>query len=904
MTALGVVRVALDDLDFPQPRQISFKVRQRLTKLLQALSKAGAAEIHLPCPVDEVKFSQILAHLGLSAPQLHATAKRGQKNLPLLSGIRLSCLYGDYPTSAARRAHDTILVVHLFSAEYGELYRKIIESYHRDEATFAACMISLTEPKMRNMRMLLRPKNLPLVRSINSLFEIPGLMEGLRLGNFHKWLALHIDEAIIAYLKHIHVVWKERICECKKTVMENIGIDDIHMLQFRMPKVCSDDADTIKRLIDNGTLFMRIGDPSDRAMLRRNLLVLDVVIPTFETLQENMKYITIGAKILTQHVLDEIPLCKGRTKRSLTIFERLSSSWTPPEITQVEAGDNDMKEIEEEASPSLAFMQLFLACLRLFAWLQDAYAPREDWPEDNFKPGIQPPCVAYILHFAFVLGYRTTKILDAQSVPDHHPGPRLNCPWEAMPDWRGGRPFTRTFWALRSNGFLPKLTAIRCQPNPEFILLDMLTAFFGKHNITLKSRSEPSVESVENMGSGDIGNRLDQEDQQMNDIPVPPPSQLQGDQRTPESQPKSRLAKPFKPGARGIASREAARSVIGAQIETRKRDTTRRKQPLPSITPQFRQAMEKISSIRSAIPQDPQLGSSASNHDALRNNSERQHEAIDSSRTAPNPVTFGREAARSVFVANPNWKIPQPSLPQNLSSQGIGEALTSTERIPPASYNFSTRGRPKIHESISRPDGPASETPTRFIAPIRGMKLRPTRAPAIATPSHEVVKLLPRNLVRHGKHFVEEDLNVSIRKEQSQGEVSKRRRVGTFENRENDEPRFERGPSSSEAVPQSRTAAQSRIQPAIRVTGISENVAGPSSATNARSITTPQPDKTAPISVNDKGKQPAVTLPPEPISQEGDTIFSAQSNHFPATDFAQSAGEFELDSDDGISETG
>lgn len=117
MTALGAVQIPLDDLDFPQPRQISFKERQRLVRAFQNLSKLGAAEIHLPCTVDEVKFNQILARLALSASQLFATLGKGQKKLPLLSGVRLSCLYGHYPAAAASRAHGTAVVVHLFSAE-------------------------------------------------------------------------------------------------------------------------------------------------------------------------------------------------------------------------------------------------------------------------------------------------------------------------------------------------------------------------------------------------------------------------------------------------------------------------------------------------------------------------------------------------------------------------------------------------------------------------------------------------------------------------------------------------------------------------------------------------------------------------------------------------------------------
>ncbi|AEO60977.1 hypothetical protein MYCTH_89999 [Thermothelomyces thermophilus ATCC 42464] len=343
--SLGAVRVPLDSLEFPDRRQISFKVRERLGRVFRNLSKAGATEVRIPCTVEEGKFRQILARLGLSADQLRGTRGRGQRDLPLLTGVTLSCLYGDYLVAAAKGNKETSLSVHLFSADLldlllelisafsyepqrsdGELYQKIVESYRRDEVIYALYMGSLTGPKERNIKMLLRPKNLPIVEALNSLFDIPAMIEQLRLGNIYKWLALHIDEQIINYLNHISIVWKEKICQGKKTIMQSLDINSIRIVQFRMPTVCSGDADTIKRLFDNGTLFPRVTDSSDRDMLRRNVLSLDIVIPSFETFQENMHYVGLVAKILIRHVVDELPLYKSSRKRGLTIFEVLSGS--------------------------------------------------------------------------------------------------------------------------------------------------------------------------------------------------------------------------------------------------------------------------------------------------------------------------------------------------------------------------------------------------------------------------------------------------------------------------------------------------------------------------------------------------------------------------------------------------
>lgn len=353
-----------------------------------------------------------------------------------------------------------------------------VESYCRDEITYGFCMGSLTEPKERNMKMLMRPKNLPMVKALNSVLEIPAMVEQLVLGSIHKWLVLHIDEQIIHYLNHISVVWKEGICGGKKILVQSLDIDSIRILQFRMPTVCSGDADTIKRLFDNGTLFPGVTEPGDRDMLRRNVFSRDMVIPSFETLQENIHYVGFAAKILVRHVVDKLPICQSSKKRSPTIFKVLFSSWVAPMVVKVEANDGKLAEIEGPASPSLAFTQLCLARLRLFPWLQNAFPPREDWPQDSFKAEVKMPCVSYVLRLAFELGFRTSKIQAglSQSMDSCPKPPSL---WQEIPDWRGGRPFTRTFRYLLTNGFLPRLAATRRrQPNPEFVLLDMIAAFF------------------------------------------------------------------------------------------------------------------------------------------------------------------------------------------------------------------------------------------------------------------------------------------------------------------------------------------------------------------------------------------------------------------------------------------
>ncbi|KAK4236895.1 hypothetical protein C8A03DRAFT_45169 [Achaetomium macrosporum] len=205
--------------------QISFKLRERLGR------------VRIPCTVEEGK-------------------RKEQKDLPLLTGIRLLCLYSEYLVAAAKGNKETSLVVYLFSADLLDPLLELISAF--------SYKLQQSDGEL--------PKNLPIVKALNSLFEILAMMEQLLLGNIYKWLALHID--------------------------------DIY-------------ANTINRLFDNGTLFPSVTDPSDRDILRRN---------------ENIHYVGFAAKILIRYVVDELPLCKSSKKRSPTIFEVLSSTWTALEV--------------------------------------------------------------------------------------------------------------------------------------------------------------------------------------------------------------------------------------------------------------------------------------------------------------------------------------------------------------------------------------------------------------------------------------------------------------------------------------------------------------------------------------------------------------------------------------------
>ncbi|KAL2016574.1 hypothetical protein VTK56DRAFT_3275 [Thermocarpiscus australiensis] len=462
-----------------------------------------------------------------------------------------------------------------------------------------------------------------------------------------------------------------------------------------------------------------------------------------------MHYVGLAAKILIRHVVDELPLCKSSRKRSPTIFEVLSSSWTAPEVVQVEANDGEMTEIEGPASPSLAFMQLCLACLRLFPWLQDDLPPREDRPQDSFKANVNTQCVAYVLQLASELGFRTSKIQAALFQPTHA-GPQPSPLSQEIPDWRGGRPFTRTFWYLRANGFLPTLAATRRrQPNPEFVLLDMTTAFFGKHTIVLKRRSQDTHANDdvdEEMG-------LDTENEQGDGAPVAP--RTAGDKIRPRSRyfgsaAKARhkmaasvAAKAPRQDAAGIPRREAARSVIGKQVIRKAAGrggaasiSNPSAQSLPASP--GREAAQGAEAA--AIRPTGSSASETSHEAAVQHVQNLRSGSLGLSRDkSPSAVTsFGREAVRSIFVVKPPIVKPPVVEPPNWDDrvQDIHDILMPVPTPPSRLRRTTTRpdresSRATDASTLSQPPRAARHAFRPAIPPIRGMnkqKAEPTRS--------------------------------------------------------------------------------------------------------------------------------------------------------------------------------
>ncbi|KIH94240.1 hypothetical protein SPBR_05591 [Sporothrix brasiliensis 5110] len=500
--------------------------------------------------ITQSDFSSILAQLGLTQAQLattlclpNETTNATDTNYPLLLDYPLAVLHGRRRVAAGIRskqtnwwatklfcvkgtwvnfpsaitfneAADAELVQYKaesFSHEAaysaGTIYRGVIEARrHGDEEREDLLRDRLTKPRDVSLQGLLKNKRLN--AAFQKLIPFPGLLKGLQLRNIHKDLALHCDEQIEHYLGHILATWVG-ITGGNASLALATDADTVKHLQFRAPSSYSRDRYDISRLIVNHTVWKRVTDVDTRKRLERQLLSLTVVIPSIETLHENMKYLRLGMKVVRdhfkQHTSRELP--RGATSASATttvptLYESLTRDWKAPAAApQVP----DLQGIQN-LTPYTAYTALVLATLRDFPHLQ-AEAPRQEKRGPRLPTNVSQYHKRRLTQLAVAYGFDNSHIQDilqrvhpSQDAPrNEHCTDRLRNSPGPIADWRGGRPFTKAYLALQTDGFLHILARqpvdVLC---PAFVLCDFMKAFFDLSQLTITSTvDEPTSNSTD-----------------------------------------------------------------------------------------------------------------------------------------------------------------------------------------------------------------------------------------------------------------------------------------------------------------------------------------------------------------------------------------------------------------------
>ncbi|RSL89850.1 hypothetical protein CEP52_014772 [Fusarium oligoseptatum] len=311
-------------------------------------------------------------------------------------------------------------------------------------------------------------------------YKFPGVIGGLQLSNVHKHLALHIDEQISHYLRHILKVWDD-ITGDDSRVTIFVDLETVKCLQFRAPSTSDVDRLAIKRMFSDGTLFRELRDLDLRDVVRDRVLSVQGIIPSLQTFHENMKYISMGAKFLRKHFITPL---QDKQLGTPTLFQRLARDWSDPGAYYVEVADEKLEAVPTgRATAYRAYKHLFISALRNFARVT-TNPPRQDVRGETMPSFPEKSRIRYLSRLAGSLGFDNANIQEALDNQDGHPSIPDYVPEAGTPaDWRGGIPFTKTYLSLQSLAFPPQLdthVAPGKSPSPLFVMQDIINAFFER----------------------------------------------------------------------------------------------------------------------------------------------------------------------------------------------------------------------------------------------------------------------------------------------------------------------------------------------------------------------------------------------------------------------------------------
>lgn len=160
------------------------------------------------------------------------------------------------------------------------------------------------------------------------------------------------------YLEHIKSVWEGLTKDADETVFADA--DTITRVELLAPALSRADTETVKVLMDSGTIFPQIFDGRKRSSICTRLLAIRCRIPSLQTLVNDLSYVELAAAAMRK-VLD----CHPRDKR--TTFEAAKACYRAPTDLTIEVAENNMAHHapnSEEGNRHSGYLQLWLHALR------------------------------------------------------------------------------------------------------------------------------------------------------------------------------------------------------------------------------------------------------------------------------------------------------------------------------------------------------------------------------------------------------------------------------------------------------------------------------------------------------------------------------------------------------------
>ncbi|KAI3326657.1 hypothetical protein HD806DRAFT_532293 [Xylariaceae sp. AK1471] len=483
---VGIIKVPLCAFTYEpeQGRAESPAIVKRLSDLFRKTRcRPSLWENHVKGRITSQTLEGILATLNFTQEQLHSTIYQGDYPLVHLKK-EIICLDGRHRLAAARKVFGDKVwwPVKLYSTPLGpssfhqttyadgEIYRSLRLCQRANQDLLAReWMVQLSPSKQAILRLLF--KNTEIVEALDRLLPFPGVWDGLRIGNIHKYLALHFDEQLLHYFGVIHAVWLKITEEISPV---DVDSGSVRCLEARAPSIRAD-RKFIQHMFDHNRIFRSVADPGVRARLLQTILSFDSFIPSMGTFEKWMKYFALGARTLGRELLGD----GEKADRHVSVFERLE--WQSPTTPTVEVAEG-VFQTSTIATKGTAFQELFLFAVRHFPFLCDQ-SPRQDVKGEGFTAGRSDLFCLHLFARAKHMGFTSNKIDEMALRLSELPTLGIDSVQTSRraTTWRYGKPSVSTFLELRSVAFIPTLDAIEKTSTltPGFALKHFMGAFFG-----------------------------------------------------------------------------------------------------------------------------------------------------------------------------------------------------------------------------------------------------------------------------------------------------------------------------------------------------------------------------------------------------------------------------------------
>lgn len=520
---VGIVEVPVTNLRFRgdlPARAFDQDIQRYLEPILEHDVQHSDPRNQIAGIIDEEEHLHVLQELGLTETELLDTLRGGP--YPTLRNHTVEHGDGRHRIAAAKSLGNNAIwtvALHKFtnkSSEYlsqvGYIKRRTqhctYETRHSDGEIYLNIRhsrITMQAEEESKWRFLLKGgKRI----AVDMIFERPGICEaldklcafqglwaGMQLGNWHRHLALDCDIEIQNYLANMYHVWAEEFSLGDANLFAAVCIETVRTLEGRAPYACAEDRELIEEAFQSGKIYARIVNPEKRALILERVLGYRGIIPSMRSLHENLKYFAIAVRIIRELLLPHefrsrrngLP---SRRRRRLTsegdplpsLSNALRQRWNEQATPFIEVSEGEFWPALGKPSFQGVYIQLFLAALRQFPYLNDQWGPRIDQGEE-VAPATDPVFTWLFCRRAHLLGiqgsfaYRTAASSSLPMLMDVDSGAEVVTPV----DRRWGRPHTRTFRAIQQAAFLPILLddGASSQMCAAFVLREFITAFMG-----------------------------------------------------------------------------------------------------------------------------------------------------------------------------------------------------------------------------------------------------------------------------------------------------------------------------------------------------------------------------------------------------------------------------------------